>query len=81
VNVSALGLPAWQAEIALALQTYGMFLRDTGGTLGIYGLNPINGGPTWASVGLSGDAALFSTAFPWSHMQVLRVPRKFRTST
>ena len=77
VDCSAYGLPSWQVTICVALQRYGMFLRDNGGTLGIYGENPINrgGSAVWTNLaGLSGGAASFSSAFPWSRLQVLQPP-------
>jgi len=81
VNCGGLGLPAWQTAICVALQKYGMFLRDNGGALGIYGLNPINGGTTWSSVGLSGNSAAFSSAFPWGQLQVLNPPSASSSTT
>jgi hypothetical protein len=77
VDCSANGIPSWQVTICVALQRYGMFLRDNGGTLGIYGENPINrGGPAvWTNLaGLSGGSGSFSSAFPWSRLQVLQPP-------
>jgi hypothetical protein len=79
VDCSAYGIPSWQVTICVALQRYGMFLRDNGGTLGIYGENPINrGGATvWTSkTGLEGGSAAFASAFPWSRLQVLQPPPK-----
>ncbi|MGZ4393809.1 MAG: hypothetical protein ACXVZ2_00415 [Gaiellaceae bacterium] len=78
VSCSSLGLPAWQAMICVALQRYGMFLRDNGGQVAIYGVTPINqgGAADWTSVGLPGgsDSIGFSTSFPWSRLQVLQPP-------
>jgi hypothetical protein len=52
-----------------------MFLIDQGGTLGIEGVDPINGGVKWSDVGMgSGGSAGFPSDFPWSSMQVLRPP-------
>jgi hypothetical protein len=73
-NCSGYSLPSWQVTICVAMQKYGMFIRDTAGTLEIYGLNPINGGTTWASAGFSGYAANLSGNFPWSQLQVLNPP-------
>jgi hypothetical protein len=76
VDCSAYGLPSWQVAICVALQQYGMFLRDTGGSLAIYGADPINqgGASAWNAVGLSGESAGLSSAFPWSRLQVLQAP-------
>jgi hypothetical protein len=74
VNCSGYSLPSWQVMICAAMQKYGMFLRDNGGSLGVYGQNPINGGTTWSSVGLSGNSVGFSSSFPWSQVQVLSPP-------
>jgi hypothetical protein len=51
-----------------------MFLRDNGGTMGIYGVDPINGGTQWSDLGLTGSSAAFSVSFPWSRLQVLSPP-------
>lgn len=72
VRVDALPIPEWQKTIARALQRYGMYLVDEGGTLSIGGENPINRGDLWAEVGLFGESALFDPAFPWSSMRVLK---------
>jgi hypothetical protein len=71
IRVAALAIPSWQKTIARALQRYGMYLVDEGGTLSIGAENPINRGDLWAEVGLTGDSALFSPSFPWSSMRVL----------
>lgn len=71
VIVGALPIPEWQKTIARALQRYGMYLVDEGGTLSIGAENPINRGDLWAQVGLFGDSALFDSSFPWSRMRVL----------
>jgi hypothetical protein len=74
VNVDALAIPAWQKTIAHALQTYGMYLRDQGGSLAIWAENPIaRGYDAWAKVGLSGDSASLA-GLPWSKMRVVSAP-------
>ena len=73
-DVNASTLPAWQKTIARALQDHGAILRDNGGTLSVYGRNPINGGASWASAGFSGTSAGFSSAFPWNRIQILNPP-------
>jgi len=74
LDVEALPIPAWQKTIARTLQNHGMILRDNSGSLSIYGKNPINGGMSWAAAGLTGGSAAFSSAFPWSRLEVLQPP-------
>ena len=76
LNVDALPIPGWQKTIARALQRYGMYLEDTGGSLSFGSENPLNRGyDAWAQVGLRGDSAGLSPAFPWSRMRVLEPPK------
>jgi hypothetical protein len=75
VNVAALPIPGWQKTIARAMQEYGMYLTDGGGSLSIGGENPINRGDLWADVGLMGDSVLFDSNFPWARMRVLTPPK------
>jgi hypothetical protein len=72
LRVDLLPIPDWQKTIARALQRYGMYLVDEGGTFSIGAENPINRGDLWADVGLMGDSALFAESFPWSSMRVLK---------
>lgn len=75
VNVQSLSIPAWQKTIASALQRYGMYLEDGGGSLAIESENPVNRGyDAWARVGLTGNSVPFSAAFPWNRMRVLAPP-------
>jgi hypothetical protein len=39
LNLDSLGLNQWQRIVAQALQTYGMFLADSGGTTSLYAVN------------------------------------------
>lgn len=76
LNVDALPIPAWQKTIARALQRYGMYLEDGGGTLSFGSENPINRGyDAWAQVGLTGDSVGLSPAFPWNRMRALAPPK------
>lgn len=75
LDVDALALPGWQKTIARAMQRYGMYLTDGGGSLSIGGENPINRGDLWAEVGLLGDSVLFDSSFPWARMRVLAPPQ------
>jgi hypothetical protein len=72
VPVATLPIPDWQKTIARALQRYGMYLVDGGGSLSIGAENPVNRGDLWSDLGLLGDSALFSTAFPWNAVRVLK---------
>lgn len=74
VNVDSLPIPAWEKTVARALQTYGMYLRDSGGSLSIWAENPIaRGYDAWAKVGLTGDSASLA-GIPWSRMRVVAPP-------
>ena len=69
-NVAAQSWAPWQKVIAVALQQYGAFVSDTGGSLAFYAVNDINpGNVTWASVGMTKSPSL--SWLPWSQMQVL----------
>ena len=69
-NVAAQSWAPWQKTIAVALQQYGAFVNDTGGSLALYGVNDINqGNVTWASVGMAKSPSL--SWIPWSQMRVL----------
>jgi hypothetical protein len=75
LDVSALSIPAWEKTLARAMQRYGMYLADGGGSTSIGAENPVNRGDLWGSVGLSGDAAYFAPGFPWERMRVLSPPK------
>jgi hypothetical protein len=73
LNVDALDLPKWQKTIARALQRYGMYLRDGGGTLAIAAENTVNRDPDpWTRLfGKKKEVAQFSDSFPWHRMRIL----------
>jgi hypothetical protein len=73
LDVDALQLPRWQKTIARALQRYGMFLRDAGGSLAIAAENTANRKPDlWTPLfGPKTEAPRFSPAFPWDRMRIL----------
>jgi hypothetical protein len=74
VDVDALPIPQWEKTIARTLQTYGMYLRDQGGSLAVWAENPVaRGYDAWAKVGLSGDSVSLA-GIPWSRIQVLSPP-------
>jgi hypothetical protein len=65
----------WVKVVWQALVDYGMFLIDQGGSLGITGVNPVNGGVSWSSVGMgTGGSQGFPGDFPWTSMRVLDPP-------
>ncbi len=69
--------PAWAKVIFAALTEYGMFLVDGGGTMGISGVNPVNGGVKWSDVGMgTGGSIGLPADFPWATMRVLSPPAK-----
>lgn len=72
LDLSSLGLNAWQKVVARALQQYGMFLGDTGSAVGLSAVNAISfAGPNpypWGDVSYAGlPASLLS------HMRVLQM--------
>ncbi len=74
VDVDALAIPQWEKTVAHALQTYGMYLRDQGGSLVIWAENPIaRGYDAWAKVGLSGDSISLA-GIPWDRFRALSPP-------
>ena len=78
IDVGALDIPSWERPIVRALQVYGMYLRDQGGTFAIYGENPISRGyDAWALAdpALQTDTgALPLTGIPWERLRVLAAP-------
>jgi hypothetical protein len=69
-NVAAQSWAPWQQTIAVALQQYGAFVNDTGGSMALYAVNDINqGNVTWSSVGMTKSPSL--SWIPWGQMRVL----------
>lgn len=74
------GLTPFERMVCVALQNYGMFLRDQGSNLVIHGTDPGGGGSGFAAyrsngVNLSSGGVLrFSNLMPWTHLQVLNPP-------
>lgn len=74
VDVSSLPIPAWAKTVARAMQTYGMYLRDSSGSLVIYAEDPVGRGyDAWSKVGLSGSSASLA-GIPWDKFRVLSAP-------
>ena len=69
-DVAATTWPAWKKTIARALQRYGAYLGDTGGTVAIRGEADVNRGyNAWAMAGAPEGASLAD--LPWGRMRVL----------
>ena len=77
LDVDALPLAPWEKTVARALQEYGMYLRDSGGSLSIFAENVVNRKQRpdkWTLLGFR-DPMYFSAAFPWSRMRILAPTR------
>jgi hypothetical protein len=86
VKVASLGLPPLESEIAVAMQRYGMFVRDIGSTLCVIATDQVNQGGNaadWGAVGVNLEAKTpsgvpyahgLSSKFPWGKLQVLQKP-------
>lgn len=69
-DVAATSWPAWKKTVARALQRYGAYLGDTGGTVAIRGEADVNRGyNAWAMAGAPEGASLAD--LPWGRMRVL----------
>jgi hypothetical protein len=70
-NVDAQSWPSWEKTIAKALQTYGAFLVDTGGSLAIRGeSNLLRGYDAWANAGVTTSTL---SSLPWDQFRVLQL--------
>jgi hypothetical protein len=75
LNLDGLALTPWEKIVASALQRYGAYVQDTGGTLSFSGENPLNrASDPWPSLGMPGVSAAFSAGFPWNRLRVLAPP-------
>jgi hypothetical protein len=71
-NVDVEPWPEWEKLIAKALQTYGAYVVDNAGAIGVRGVTDQNLGDTsWASVNTP-KGGLISN-LPWSQFRVLRI--------
>jgi len=69
-DVAAQSWPAWEKMLAKALQTYGAYVSDNGGTVAFYGQTDANAGnEKWSTVGVPKNAYL--AGLPWNRMRVL----------
>ncbi|MDQ6915774.1 MAG: hypothetical protein M3155_08190 [Actinomycetota bacterium] len=74
LNVDALGLPGWQKTIARALQTYGAYVVDTGGSLSIRAESNLGRGyDAWALAGVPDFPSI--SGLPWQLLRVLQIAR------
>jgi hypothetical protein len=74
VDVDALLITRWQKVVLKAAQEYGMYLRDGGGTLGIYAENPLSRGyDAWALAGVPTES-FFGSSVPWNKFRVIDAP-------
>jgi hypothetical protein len=76
LDLNSLGLNAWQKVVARALQVYGMYLGDTGGTVGLSAINALSfpGTPyPWGDV----DYAYLPVSL-LQHMRVLQLPPQYQ---
>jgi hypothetical protein len=72
LDVEALPIPGYAKVVARALQTYGMFLRDQGGSFAIFGENPSpRGYDAWANVGLGGLDSASLRGIPLDRFRVI----------
>jgi hypothetical protein len=70
-NVDAQSWPSWEKTIAKALQTYGAFLVDTGGSLSIRGeSNLLRGYDAWSLAGVTTSTL---SSLPWDQFRVLQL--------
>jgi len=70
-DVDAQSWPAWKKTIARALQTYGAYLADTGGSLSIRGeSNLLRGYDAWAPAGVTTSSL---SDLPWGQFRVLKL--------
>jgi hypothetical protein len=74
-NVAAQPWAAWQKVLAKALQEYGAYTSDTGGTVSVKGeaADLDKRGLSWASVGVPSGPNL--SWLPWTRMRVLLIER------
>jgi hypothetical protein len=71
LDVNALAIPTWKKVVARALQQYGAYVVDTGGSLSIRAESTaLRGYDAWAKVGVPrGEPNIRD--LPWSRMRVL----------
>jgi hypothetical protein len=74
VDVDALPIPGWQKVLARALQTYGAYVVDTGGSLSIRAESNLGRGyDAWAKAGVPDFPNL--SGLPWGSLRVMQLTR------
>jgi hypothetical protein len=74
LNVDATSMPSWMKVVAKALQTYGAYVVDTGGSLSIRAESNLGRGyDAWALAGVPSFPSL--SGLPWQLLRVLRIDR------
>jgi hypothetical protein len=75
INVAKLNVPAWQKVIATALQRYGAYVTDTGGSLGVYAQsNQGRSYDAWAKAGVSAQSPSLA-GLPWNKVRILELTK------
>jgi len=75
VDVSGLALPAWQKVIAIALQQYGAYVVDTGGSLEVRAESNLGRGyDAWAKAGVSPNSPSLA-GLPWNNIHILAMTK------
>ena len=75
LDVDSLPIPSYAKILARALQKYGMYLRDQGGSFAIYGENPSSRGyDAWGNVGLGGLNSATLRGIPLDRFRVIASP-------
>jgi hypothetical protein len=75
VDVSQLPIPAWEKTLASAMQTYGMYLRDQGGSLAIFAEDSASRGyDAWSKLGFASGNSVGLAGIPWDKFRVLSAP-------
>jgi hypothetical protein len=70
-DVDAQPWPRWQKVVARALQSYGAFVADTGGSLAVRGEPNLDRGyDAWAKAGVGSSSLSF---LPWGRFRVLKL--------
>jgi hypothetical protein len=71
INVDKLPIPRWQKIIAVALQHYGAYVVDTGGSVALYAESDLDRPfAAWSRAGVPADAPSLAD-LPWGSMRVL----------
>jgi hypothetical protein len=75
-DLAATSWPKWKKVVARALQTYGAYVADIGGTLEIGAeASLLRGYDAWAKTGMTTSPAPSLRSLPWSRFRVLSLER------